>query len=492
MLLTTYSLGLYFCTTIFLYKKLKHRSFSTISSDSISVLIPARNEGGLAVLAIESLFQQDHSGSIDIYLLVKDGADSSIDYLQQLVTSYDDIEIINTIKEFRNTCSSNRAGQIFKLTKKNNKTVYIALTNLNPKSQKINWIVESINTKFIAILDCDNRAQPDWLRSSLALLAEQKKEIIQGRRYPILTNGFYKFWDSLHQHTGCELLNISFTRLKMTVFFTGTTVVMLTALLRANPLSDSITEDIDFSYGLFMRGTKIIANPYSGSNEETSPDLYSFIARRRRWANGHTSAFLKHFPLLISAPIKARDRIQFLFHGIHYLIGLGVFILHSLIGIYFFDELSWLSKCTVLISSLIASIGISQTQNTVGKLMCFFEILLIWCWLAPIFIIVMNVLHALMVGDLSRAALPIENVIQIAGLIGVGAPLITLIIGLFGFGQSALKTILKCLFTYPIAFYLDIAGILLGLLDCMMGQSNWRPLSRGNNHTTTQNILDTH
>jgi len=90
----------------------------------------------------------------------------------------------------------------------------------------------------------------------------------------------------------------------------------------------------------------------------------------------------------------------------------------------------------------------------------------------------MNLLHALIVSDLSRAALPLPGAIQIIGLIGVGAPLIALLSGLLGFNQLIPKTILKCLITYPIVFYLDIAGILLGLLDCLLGQNNWRPLTR--------------
>jgi len=473
-----YSLGLYLFSAIFLANPVNIRSFSANSYDSVSVLIPAKNEGGLAVLAIKSIFEQTHPGPIDIYLLIKDGSDSSVDFLHQLVEEQSDFEVITVLKQQINPNFTPKSNQIIKLTTRNNKTLYIALTDLNPKSQKINLVMKSIDSKFVAILDCDNQAQPDWLVSSINLLVEQKAEIIQGRRWPILANGFYKFWDSLHQHIGCELLNIAFTQLKMTVFFTGTAAVMNAELLKLYPLSNSITEDIDFSYRIFMLGKKIIANTYGGSHEETSPDLYSFIARRRRWANGHTLAFFKYLPLILSAPITTKDRIQFLFHGFHYLIAIFVFFLHLLIGVYFFDQLSWLSKLAALTSSLIISIIITKTQNTEGKHVRFMESFLLWCWLSPLFTILMNLLHALIVSDLSRAALPLPGAIQIIGLIGVGAPLIALLSGLLGFNQLIPKTILKCLITYPIVFYLDIAGILLGLLDCLLGQNNWRPLTR--------------
>jgi beta-glucanase (GH16 family) len=253
---------------------------------------------------------------------------------------------------------------------------------------------------------------------------------------------------------------------------------MRTALLKSSPLTHCITEDIDLSYSLFMRGLKVVANPHSGSREETSPDLYSFLARRRRWASGHTTAFFKHLFLLRQAPVRTRDQLQFLFHGTHYLIVLGVFVLQALIGVYFFTELSWLSQATALGASLCVSLGIAHTQGTKQVVARVLEVLLLWAWLAPALIVLMNVLHAALVGDLSRAALPIHGVVQVIGLVGLGAPIIVLLAGLVGFGQATPRTVIKSVITYPVAFYLDIAGILLGLLDCLTGQNRWRAVSR--------------
>jgi len=227
-----------------------------------------------------------------------------------------------------------------------------------------------------------------------------------------------------------------------------------------------------------MRGLKVVANPHSGSREETSPDLYSFLARRRRWASGHTTAFFKHLLLLRQAPVRTHDRLQFLFHGTHYLIVLGVFFLHALIGVYFVTELSWLSQATALGASLCVALGIAHTQGTRQFAARVLEVLLLWVWFAPALIVLMNVLHAALVGDLSRAALPIHGAVQVIGLIGLGAPIIVLLLGLVGFRQATARTVIKSVITYPIAFYLDIAGILLGLLDCLTGQNRWRAVSR--------------
>ena len=499
LLLAAYGLGHYLCGIVFLSRPLQARSFDDSTYEAVSILVPARNEGALAVQALESLFAQDHSGDLDIYLLIKDGSDTSLGFLRQLFVEQGNVLAVAQLEKIIAAAADTSVSAdsqthpkmhstpntIIKLTKRGNRSLYLALTGVDPKSEKINWLVAQLNTPFVAILDCDHQAQADWVRSSLLLLAEQPAAIIQGRRQPLHTKGFFSFWDSLHQHIGCELFNIAFARLGLTVFFTGTTAIMRTELLKASPLTPCITEDIDLSYTLFMQGLKVNANPYSGSREETSPNLYSFLARRRRWASGHTSAFFKHLPLLLSAPLRVRDRIQFLMHGTHYLIVLGVFALHTLIGVYFFSELSWLSQLTALAASLLLAFGIAQTQRTQQARTRLAEIAVLWVWFAPAFIVVTNVLHAALVGDLSRAALPILEAIQVLGLIGLCTPIVILLSGLLGFRQFKALTVFKSLCTYPIAFYLDIAGILLGLLDCLTGQNSWRAVSRGVSHTQT-------
>ena len=484
LLLAAYALGHYFCGLVFLTRRVSPRQFTLNGQEPISVLVPARNEGALALDALESLLTQDHCGPIDIYLLVNDQHDTSIPFLRQLFLQRQEPSAIEQLDSLLSANTRSDAQGIFKLSTRGNTTLYVSLAGVDAKSEKINWLVSQLATPYVAILDCDHQAQTDWLRTSLILLHEQPAAMVQGRRRPLQAKGFFSFWDSLHQHIGCELFNAAFTRLGLTVFFTGTTAVMRTTLMKSSPLTHCITEDIDLSYRLFMRGLKVIANPHSGSREETSPDLYSFLARRRRWASGHTSAFFKHLSLLRDAPVNTQDRLQFLFHGTHYLIVLGVFVLHALIGVYFLKELSWLSQAAALGASLMVATGIAHTQRTTLVAARVLEVLLLWAWFAPALIVLMNVLHAALVGDLSRAALPIHGAVQVIGLIALCAPIVVLLLGLLGFRQATAGSVFKSVVTYPLAFYLDIAGILLGLLDCLTGQNRWRAVSRVHQHTT--------
>lgn len=463
VLLTAYSFAHYFSALVFLTERTKQRSFGPHPEVAVSVLIPARNEGERALRVIASVLEQDHTGAIDIYLLLKDRSDSSI---PSLLAAFPEADL------------GVPAPATIEILRSAGRTVTIVYTGAGAKSEKVNWMTARLTTRHMAILDCDHQAHPDWIRSSVALLLEQGASVIQGRRGPISARGFYQLWDSLHQHIGCELFNAAFTRLGLTVFFTGTTAVLETALLQARPLGACITEDVDFSYAIVLRGTRIIANPYSGSNEETSPDLYSFLARRRRWANGHTQAFFGHLGLSFTAPLSLAQRVQFLFHGTHYLVSVVVFALHLVIGLIFIGGMSGISQVSAVLASLMLASMTARTQRTIGWGARAAEVTVVFGWLFPAVVIAMNIVQAVLLNDFSRAALPIPYALQAVGLVGLIAPLTVLLAGLIGFRQLGLGTLLATVLTYPLAFYLDICGVLLGVLDHATGHARWRAVSR--------------
>ncbi len=458
-LLSAYSLGHYYCAAVFLFGRVKRRTFGA-PDDAVAILIPAKNEAERALRAINSLLRQDHRGPIEIYLLVKDRSDTSVPLLRSI---YPDADF---------------DGSMIELEHSERRSVVLAFTGTNAKSDKINWMTRRLTQKYVGILDADHQADRDWVRTSVALLFERGARIIQGRRGPLSARGFYQLWDSLHQHIGCELFNLAFARQGLTVFFTGTTALMETELLREHPLSECITEDVDFSYTILLEGVRIIDNPYSGSCEETSPDLYSFLARRRRWSNGHTSAFFRHLRLLGTAPISMKERIQFVYHGAHYLVAAFVFILHLAIGLVFVRSLSPTSQLAAGLLSLTLAARIAYTQRTSEAAWRVSDVVVVFGWLAPAVVISMNFLQAVIVRDLSRASLQIPEALQAIGLVGLSAPLIVLLIGLIGFRQLSLGTFLAVVVTYPFAFFLDLCGVLLGIADWVTSRARWRPVSR--------------
>lgn len=463
ILLSLYSLVHYFSVFVFLRAKIVSRSFEEFPQNSVAVLIPSRNEGEVAIRAIHSALEQDHAGPIAIYLLLKDRSDTSIKYLEAT---------------FPQASIFDASESILEISNKGHRRLFVVFAGEDAKSEKINWIMEKVKTDYIAILDSDHQAHPTWIRSSLVLLKESKSRIIQGKRGALATDGFFQLWDSLHQHIGCEIFNLTFTRLNLTLFITGTTVVMESRLLKENPLSACLTEDVEFSYRILMKGEKCIYNPYFGSNEEVSPDMYSFIARRRRWANGHTGSFFNHVSKIASAPISILDRFQFLFHGVHYLIAFFVFALHLDIGLILIQGMSPLSQLAAFLCSMILGKMITGTQRSKGFANRISELLIVFAWIFPAILILINLLMALIAWDPVQAVLPIPNSLQALGLIGLCAPLVVLLAGLYGFSQLHVGSFLWVVVTYPVAFYLDVTAVLIGLLDFFTNRKYWHVVAR--------------
>jgi hypothetical protein len=251
-----------------------------------------------------------------------------------------------------------------------------------------------------------------------------------------------------------------------------------TALLRDNPFCDCITEDVDLSYRLLMQGVCIAADPTEGSDEEVSPDLSSFLARRRRWAHGHTEAFLRHLPQLWRAPLSRFQKLQFLLHGVHYLVSVVVFTLHLLIGAWFLLRLSpWVAAAAVAGAGL-AVLPLVRSQRAVHWGTRLSEFAVLFAWLAPAAVIGMNLVLAVLWGEPARAALPLPAALQVAGLLGLFAPLAVLLAGLWGFGQLSSGTLLAVVATWPLAFYLDLGGVLLGLADGVLRRPLWHRVTR--------------
>lgn len=468
-LLTFYASGYYVVIFAFLRARSELHAPAAFEAsrslaDRVVALIPARNEGPQILRAIRSLLGQDHAGEIDVVVLLEDASDTSLPFLAEAFSAA--------------VIGETSRGAPVELYRDERRSVRLVFTGVSAKSEKINSVSAGLSAPYAAILDADHEADPAWIRTSLALLKKSRGSIIQGRRGPLSAAGFLRLWDSLHQHIGCEMLNVAFTRLGLTVFFTGTTTVMETRLLREHPLRACLTEDADFSYQVIVQGGRILHNPWHGSNEEVAPDLYSFIARRRRWANGHTGAFFRHLAQAFRSPLNWKERLQFVFHGMHYLAALPVAALHVTFAAYFLTHFSPVHTAAALVAALFLSRLILASQGALAWRARLLVGGVTLAWVFPVVVIVLNLILAAFARDPLRAALPLPGALHLIGLACFLAPLMLLLVGLAGYRQLSPATFLAATLTYPAAFFLDIVGVLIGLADLVAGHERWRPVTR--------------
>jgi cellulose synthase/poly-beta-1,6-N-acetylglucosamine synthase-like glycosyltransferase len=436
--LTVYA-GLYFYSALVLARAERETAVSNASSnESVTVLVPSRNEGTSALRAIQSILRQTHIGTIEAILLIKDENDTSLQALKSILPG--------------KALSGGAASTVtFKISA--NRVLRIFFAGIDAKSSKVNAYLPQLATSFVAILDGDHEADPLWIQSSLAILNERGAQIVQGRRAPILTTGFIQFWDSIQQHIGCESFNHVFSRLGLPVFFTGTTALMESRILTTYRLADCLTEDTDLSYRAILRGEKIVSNFEHGSCEEVSPDLYSFIARRRRWAHGHSAAFLLSLKAMQSSTLSLRGRVQILIHGLHYLVSFPIFLTHLLVASYFARELPQIPIALTAFASLFLGTLIVVRQGAASLKVLAFESAAIGLWVLSNLIILGSIFLNLAGAFDVESHLPLPMPLQILSLTSALGPLFFLFVGLVRFRQFSSGRIFVMLLTYPVALF---------------------------------------
>ena len=314
-----YGLSILVFSLIYGSNKRKAKIEANSFKKSVEIIIPCHNEGREVIDTIESLSSQTYSAPKNIFLLVCDETDSSIPFIT---------EKYGLISE-----------KPFYL--KNNTKFFVILTGVKGKKEKLNYHLPHLSSDYVALLDADHVATHSWLSQSIVLLEKTEKNVcgVQSRREPKSLKNFFQIWDSAQNHIGNELLNISLEKAKLPIFFTGTTAVFKKNTFDNLVFSDSITEDTYLSYDLLLQGKELIYNKLTGSRESVSPTLSDYIARRRRWSNGHTQNFFKHLKEIIFSPILLSKRKSLLFvHGIFFLIPIVAIILLNIFqGFYFFQ-----------------------------------------------------------------------------------------------------------------------------------------------------------
>lgn len=428
----------------------------------LAVAIPTRNEGEGAVRALRSVLGQDYPGDVTVHLLVADRDDTALPCLARAFPQAD----------------LTGAEDEVVLWSEPGRVAVVGFTGRSPKHHHLNWLVERTSCPLVAILDGDHEAFPDWLRRSVAVMRESSADVVQARRVPISREGLTALWDSLHQHVGCEVLNVAFSALGLPVFFTGTTAVLKTEVLRQFPFRERLTEDTDLSYRLLLAGRSIRYNPVPGSREEVSPDLYSFLARRRRWAHGHTEAFLQALPLASWSRLGMPSALQFLFHGVHYLWALPVLLLNACLAVLLLPQHGPADAVVATALGLVLGAWWHGTQVASGWRSGAMSLAVLSAWTVPLADVGLQVALAGVEGDPERLALPIPPEVTALAVLGLTAPLALLFVGMARYRWLTLRRAGAVLLSYPLAFLLDIAGVALGLSDFLARRRTWQEISR--------------
>jgi len=347
--LSVFALFFVVISIVSLFSKTKKSVPDIVGNYSISILVPTFNEGEMLIDSLKSLLAQDYLNSVEIYVLLKDLNDSSIEYLK---------------KEYKRDINEEKG--IVNIYSKNNFKINLVLSGLSFKRDNLNYIIPQIKTDYIAIIDADHRPSKNWLKSSLSLFDSEKVAYVQTKRAPLDLATLPQIWDSVQNHGGNEVFNSFLSVIGKNVYFTGTAAIFKRKILQKYLFSNSITEDTDLSYKILFDSYESRYNSKAISYEEVAPTLKSYILRRRRWSAGHSGVFIKNIRNIFNRN-KKNKFINF-FHGQFYFIPLVVFLILLLEGIHYFDQLALNQRLSIIIFTLILSWPLSFLSKSGNKI----------------------------------------------------------------------------------------------------------------------------
>ncbi len=454
----------YFAAAVFvLLVKRERRRFEPAPDASVSVLVPALHEGEALVACARSLLDQDHPGPVSIFLLVENEKDSAVPHL---------------LKAFpRHEAEDGGAA----LLDEKNRELRLVYTGLLAKSAKLNAALARLRTDYVALLDADHLAHRSWLRTSIALSRETGARVVQARRWPLSASGMYRLWDSLQHHVGVQVLNLVYGRLGLSAQFTGTTAVFQRDVFAARRFTACITEDTELFYRLLSDGERVAFNPYSGSAEDLSPDLYSFVARRRRWSHGHTQAFFAHLRgVWRSKKAPARIKAQFLVHGQFYLAAVSVLGIHWAVGLFHFLQFPSARQAAVVLAAAAISAYLTARQRNTSWKVHLVDFGVGWAWAFPLCALAATLAMKAAHAPEFRYMIPFPYEKAFAGLcaLGLTAPVLLVAVGATRLDVLSGWHFVAGLMCFPWILLLDVYGSLLGLFDWLTGMTSWKTISR--------------
>jgi len=181
----------------------------------------------------------------------------------------------------------------------------------------------SARGELIAIFDADFVPQPEFLRETVPLLAQERVGLVQARwghlnrDHSALTRAQALAIDG---HFGVEQSGRCWAGWLLN--FNGTAGVWRRRAIEdaGGWQADTLTEDLDLSYRAQLAGWRV---EYAFDVEvpaEIPADIAAFKSQQRRWAKGSIQTARKLLPRVMRAPLPLMTRVQALLHLTHYLV----------------------------------------------------------------------------------------------------------------------------------------------------------------------------
>lgn len=451
-----------------LYRKNNILKYADIDS-SVDIFIPGHNEWKILVDTIDSIVMQSYKYRKNIKIFFYDEDDSSIVFLKKYSESHNLVDY----NIWNNTYLS-----VFYIWK-------------NKKVDKLNSFLEKISSPYIAFLDSDHIANKEWIEKWLSKLEKQDDKIIwiQFKKWPKFLENIFSLNDSCQNHICNEVLNQSLDSIYWFVFFTGSTAIFKSEFFKDYTFSESITEDTDMSYDFLLKWKKIIYDQYCWSQEENSPDLKSYISRRRRWSNWHNKIFFKNFLRIWNSKIiNLKEKILLYFHASFFFIPILGLTLINIIQFYIFFQYESGFQIVLLAIISLLSIFIPLVLSTKSYKIFIVEFITTFLIIAPFLILIFQSILIFSHSDIHHFIIWFPYINSWYSYILFFLLSFPLIIILISFKKIKLfnkKQKIIQFFSYFLISFVNLYATTLWFFDFVLKNDVWNNISRKRKDTIT-------
>ncbi|MDD5083661.1 MAG: glycosyltransferase family 2 protein [Candidatus Moranbacteria bacterium] len=256
----------------------------------ISLLIPCHNEEKGLRKCLESALVQTRP--LDQIVVVNDGStDGTQKILASFASEHAVIHAINLVINTGNKSKAQEAG------------------------------LPSVTGDVVVMTDADTIIDEHFVeRIEAAFLSDEKREVgAVGGYVCSLKHNWLTACRAIDYIVGQGIFKKAQSIINYMFVMPGCATAMRTEVLRGLSFNhDTVTEDLDFTFQLHLKGLKIIYAEDAKVYTQDPPNLPSYIRQMRRWYGGGWQNIRKYYPIVFHRPAAAFELSCIFLDGVFY------------------------------------------------------------------------------------------------------------------------------------------------------------------------------
>ena len=231
-------------------------------------------------------------------------------------------------------------GEVKRLAEEYNAEYIYDTSNLKFKAGMLNIMLEYSKADFVVFLDYDHKITKNFLKGSMALLAEDEEiAYVQSKVSFYNIQSKLQIWEAVMYAQFFEVFQRSKNR-RSTVLFNGSTACFRKKIIEeiGGIPTDTFTEDIDLSIQILTKGYKSKLLDEYGSLGLIPANFSLLLSQILRWAKGSMHVLKLRWKKIITGKLSPFDKTDLSFSTLLFFIASSMYLTILFYVIMFFTK----------------------------------------------------------------------------------------------------------------------------------------------------------